>query len=519
MTLNELKTQLCQKYQIDCFLSLNDLEGQPSSTLYRQLSPLYQEAYDNNYRFVFFNFAPVQQTTLNHLVSVIDSIDISRYFVLVLTNQNSTVDYFSSLDSPIVTQVVDNMILAAPTKTADPLFANNSLCARAWAGIHIMPGGEARPCCDYQENIVDTQGQTYNIKTATASEIMSSGYMNQVRAEFRQGKTPRGCVSCLRAEASGGQSKRMLTPYKLENIHGYIDWESDCVDRWPRFVGGHLGNLCNLKCRICNPAFSSSIAVEELSQSADAKKTLAYKLLVDNNWSKDDSFWKTLKNNVPHVCNFEFIGGEPLLLKSNLDFMQYLLDTGYSTNSIFEFITNGTQFPDIFEQASQFKRLTITVSIDNIGDRFEFERSGAVWSDVEKNIDRFLKVKSLGQSLKLGICVTVNIQNVLYLPELIAWIQSKGIDHYFYNILSDPYQLSLNQLTPVAKTLVLEKLINANLAPVDQQRLEYIINLVKLSRTSSGNEFCQFIRSKDQIRQESFLNTHKEIAEAMGYVL
>jgi hypothetical protein len=199
--------------------------------------------------------------------------------------------------------------------------------------------------------------------------------------------------------------------------------------------------------------------------------------------------------------------------------MQYLVDTGHSTNSIFEFITNGTQFPDIFDQASHFKRLTVTVSIDNTGDRFEFERSGAVWKDVEKNIDRFLKVKSTGQSLKLGICITVNIQNVLYLPELIAWIRGKGIDHYFYNILSDPYQLSLNQLTPTAKKLVLERLINANLSPIDQQRLEYIINLVKLSRTSSGDEFCRFIRSKDQIRQESFLNTHKEIAEAMGYVL
>ena len=203
----------------------------------------------------------------------------------------------------------------------------------------------------------------------------------------------------------------------------------------------------------------------------------------------------------------------------NLNFMQYLIDTGQSKHAIFEFITNGTQYPAILDQASEFRRLTITISIDNTGPRFEYERSGANWELVEKNVDRFIANKNKNKSLKIGVCITINIQNVFYLPELVKWINHKKIDHYYYNFLNGPDYFCINDLTPTAKKLVLGKLESAVLLPADRKKLDYIINRLHRSSTSDGSEFCRYMREKDIIRNENFSISHPEIANAMGYVL
>jgi sulfatase maturation enzyme AslB (radical SAM superfamily) len=226
-----------------------------------------------------------------------------------------------------------------------------------------------------------------------------------------------------------------------------------------------------------------------------------------------------LKLQADQVCNFEFLGGEPLLLKENLEFMQWLIDQGHSHRAIFEFVTNGTQYPAIFDQAGEFRRLTVTISIDNIADRFEYERAGADWNTVSSNVKKFVACKQHNPSLQIGICITVNIQNVLYLPELINWIREQGIDHYYFNVLVSPEYLSIDHLTGQAKQLVLEKLTKANLSAVDLDRLQYIVQRVIECVGSDGKIFCQKMQAKDQQRNENFILTHSEIAQAMGFVL
>jgi MoaA/NifB/PqqE/SkfB family radical SAM enzyme len=267
--------------------------------------------------------------------------------------------------------------------------------------------------------------------------------------------------------------------------------------------------------------YSSTIAVEVSKHGNTAEeKTKAYQLLQDSNWAKNyQTFWPMLKKYTPQISNFEILGGEPLMWPENLNFMQYLIDSGQSKQAIFEFITNGTQYPAILDQAGEFRRLTITVSIDNIGTRFEYERSGADWALVEHNINRFVANKNQNKSLRIGVCITVNIQNVFYLPELIGWLNDKKIDHYYYNFLNFPDYLCIDRLTPIAKQLVLDKLKSTELLPKDRTKLDYIVNRLQDIPTSDGGKFCQYMKEKDRIRNENFSISHKEIANAMGYVL
>ena len=82
-------------------LWIEDLEHQPSSTLYKTLMPHYKPVYGNTDRFIFYNFSPVQRSTLDHIVNILQYIDISPWFISVITNQPDTQEYFESLVEPI----------------------------------------------------------------------------------------------------------------------------------------------------------------------------------------------------------------------------------------------------------------------------------------------------------------------------------------------------------------------------------------------------------------------------------
>ena len=518
--LDHLKKQLESKYKIDCYIFLEDLEQAPSSTLYSTLAPWIKSEYSDDYRFVLFNFKLLDNDILTHVSSILSYLDISPYFIQVITDQESTTAYFQNLVEPIQVLKFDAHYRPGTSNNVIPLFNNDrKMCAHAWVGLHVDPGGTTRLCCEYTDTIKDDQGTEFNIRQNSITEILDSQYLKSVRDIFRKNMLPDGCNRCAIAEKQQGISKRMLTPYKLENVYGYINWESDRVDDHLSFIGGHLGNLCNLKCRICSPVYSSSIAIEQLNQlPKDSRKTHpVYSMLSENSWANtSDAFWAQIKTLVPKVRNFEILGGEPLLIKENIEFMEWLIEQGHSQDVIFEFTTNGTVYPKVFDSIEKFKRLTLTISVDNIGPMFEVERHGITWQEFEKNFDKFLMCRNKNESVKIGISISVNIQNVLYLPELVQWLESKGIDHYFYNWVDTPSWLSIRSLTPAAKNLVLQKLQNCNLSSEHRDRLQYVVNRIKLSQTSDGMEFCKEVAILDNLRKQNFAETHKEIAIAMG---
>jgi len=517
----QLKSDLSKQYKVDCWIFLEDLEHSPSSTFYKTLVSFQQTAYNNNYRFILCNAKPLQPATLDHVASIINYLDISPYFVEIYTNQHQTADFFRSLTSPITvhqTQVTRTDVLCLDTI---PLFnANKKMCAHAWAGLHVWTDGTAGVCCDYKGTITDPDGVPYNIKQHSIETIVSSDYMSNVRDQMRNNIDPVGCANCTKREQMGVDSRRTLSSYRLENIWGLIDWESNDVSNNLRYVGGHLGNLCNLKCRICDPSFSSTVAAEQLSQipQDQRKQHPAYQWTENTSWAKKkNEFWDSLKQRAGQIKVFEFLGGEPLMLKQNLDFMQYLIDQGHSQDCIFDITTNGTLCPDIFKQVDQFKRLVVTVSIDNVGEKFNYERKGADWDLVVANLDQFKQIRSANSKLKIGVCVTVNIQNVFYLPELIEWIDRQQFDHYYLNLLTHPEYLSVSNLTEQARLMTLNKLSQWKFNNEARKKIQSVLCLLQEQKYSDNTTFIQEMKQKDHWRNENFSSTHKEIAKAMGY--
>ena len=177
--------------------------------------------------------------------------------------------------------------------------------------------------------------------------------------------------------------------------------------------------------------------------------------------------------------------------------------------------TNGTVFPEQHELWQHFKHVEVAFSIDNTNDRFEYERYGAKWSEVQENLNRMYALKSRKFSVQL--CLTVNVQNVYYLPEICAWIDTQQFDHVFYNMLHDPWHMCISRMTKEAQALVISRLHEHTFNYKQRAEMLRIIKFIENGEGSDGLEFLRKMQQTDEYRNQSFLTTHTEIAQAMGY--
>jgi MoaA/NifB/PqqE/SkfB family radical SAM enzyme len=395
------------------------------------------------------------------------------------------------------------------------------ICILPWISIETSPIGTARPCCLAKDEITyhDDLGieQKYNLNTHTLEEIYHSKYMQLLRRDFLYGHKPTTCQRCWDEEAAGRTSKRINSKIRLKEYVGQIEFHNLDPDQlW--FIDLKLGNICNLKCRICGSWSSSKWAKEEIDYipGIDRKTHLAYTYLKDGAWPRENpQFWDNLKTLLPNIKYFEFTGGEPFLIEQHFELLRYAVETGDSVHIEIHYNTNGTVFPEQAELWANFKHVEIAFSIDNMGPRFEYERYGAEWDLVQANIAKFTALRS--SKISTQLCTTMNIQNVYYLPELCDWISTQTFDHVYFNMLHDPWHMCISRMTTAAKELVIDRLTSHEFTPKFKAEVLRIVQFIKNGEGSNGAEFLQKMQTTDQYRKQSFLDTHEEIAKAMGY--
>lgn len=399
------------------------------------------------------------------------------------------------------------------------------ICMLPWISIETSPTGTARPCCLAVDEITQPDGTKYLLRENSLEEIYHSEYMQDLRKDFLAGNKPSTCQRCWDEEAAGRTSKRMNSRVRLKEYYDSVDWNNLNPDQlW--FIDLKLGNICNLKCRICGSWSSSKWAQEEINyvdqeyqlvgMPYDRKTHLAYKFLQDGAWPRESEvFWDNLKTLLPNIKYLEFTGGEPFLIEQHFDLLRYAVEHDYAKNIEIHYNTNGTVFPDSHELWSHFKHVEIAFSIDNTEARFEYERYGADWLEVQENINKFNQLRN--SKLSTQICLTVNVQNVYYLPELCDWLAAHTFNHVYFNMLHDPWHMCIGKMTPEAQAIVIARLSSHNFTPKYRAEILRIIKFIENGQGSDGKEFLRKMQLTDEYRKQSFLDTHPEIARAMGY--
>ena len=393
-----------------------------------------------------------------------------------------------------------------------------TICMLPWISIEASPTGTARPCCLAREDIVGIDLRQHTLEDAYKSE-----YMQTLRQQMRAGERPATCKLCWDEEAAGRDSKRIHSRVRLKELYPQVDWANDTPDQlW--FVDLKLGNICNLKCRICGSWSSSKWAAEELDympKGFNKKEHIAYKWLKQGKWPEESpAFWDNLRQLLPHIKYFEFTGGEPWMIQEHWDLLKYAVETGDSKHIDIHYNTNATQsLGQRTEVWKHFGRVDIAFSVDNVGDRFEYERYGANWEKANDIIAMTHFTRDIDcPNITTQLCFTVNIQNVYYLDELLAWADTQKFNSIYFNMMHSPYELSIAYMTPAAKDLVLNKLKTVFWkSTFYQQEINNIIKFIEQGPGSDGKEFLFKMQRTDAYRKQNFMDTHPEIAEAMGY--
>ena len=140
---------------------------------------------------------------------------------------------------------------------------HDTFCVLPWISLEASPIGTVRPCCLADDEILDNAGNKFELSTADFADIQNSRHMRQLRQQFLDSEQPQTCRKCWSEERSGRTSKRMHTLDRLKHMGISDDWTADAKPLM--FLDLKLGNICNLKCRICGSWSSSQFATEELA--------------------------------------------------------------------------------------------------------------------------------------------------------------------------------------------------------------------------------------------------------------
>lgn len=521
---------LRQTRQVLLEVDLNEANRQPHSWLWQKISPVYRPAFDPDQLILCSFQGVVDQDLLDHLQKILAQCDISNNFVLVVTDdlsfgQKSRMAQIHSTDVvPIAHQLV-RFLSGQPQESRCTTFAlPDTMCIAPWARLEISADGTYKPCCAISVPIKDDRGQPMTVYEHGLDQVYHSDFLRDLRHQLRQGHKPSACTQCWRDESMGRQSIRQHVFWDLKNEQFNLDWD---IESTKNLRSWHLslGNTCNLKCRTCGPGASSQWAVEIINSldKADRKSSKVKQQLKKAGWaeSTDLQVWKDIENTHHHVTELRFTGGEPMLLRRQFDLVEHISTTPRANKIDLVYTTNGTHIlpKDFVAVLGSYKSVSISLSIDDIGARFEYQRSGASWDLVQKNVQWYAALKSRLNNYTLKTNCTVSIMNVFYLPEFVDWLEDQCFDFVRLNVLYHPRALSISSVTKELQTACVQRLVSRSYPSHIQDQIDSITTTLRCAEVSDGQEFCDYVRVIDQRRKENYAEHHPEVANLMNYQL
>jgi hypothetical protein len=295
-------------------------------------------------------------------------------------------------------------------------------------------GGEIQVCCtaeEFHHAITDDNGKPFSIKDSpSVDSVMNSMFMKQVRRDLLSGKFPELCKRCVITESHGGTSRRVTENVKMAER---MDLQ-ELVDRTEpdgtipvdiRTADYRLGNVCNLKCRMCHPASSSQWLQDwnDVKPNDEKLPPDLVKRYSHYDWVDQEAVANDLRMKVPHLEFLHFAGGEPLFGPRMADFLEICIDSGRASQIILSYNTNLTRVPDRVKALwPRFKEVRLLCSVEGIGPLNEYIRPPSRWAAIDQNIRRLdAEAKDLHIS-EIMLSTTVQAYNMLHLDQLYDYV-------------------------------------------------------------------------------------------------
>jgi MoaA/NifB/PqqE/SkfB family radical SAM enzyme len=312
-----------------------------------------------------------------------------------------------------------------------------------------------------------------------------------------------GCQACYNAEDSGIESRRQGSKKLYEEY--YKDTNTELSG--PTGIDYSVGNLCNLKCVICGPQNSSQWVpdYQKLHPTVD---------IVSFQYKKNEQLEITdadLLRNIKHV-HFHG-GGEPLLSDNHVRLLQKIQEVkGLSDVRVF-YNTNATQTvsDEILQLWEKCRLIELYFSVDDIGTRFDYQRTGANWNKVNSTLDWFYA--NMPHNHMFNVNCTWSYLNFFYLDEVWDWWNK----NFSSNRYGDPTNLIFQKAVGEFGLNHLSKTSHETLQNKFQGYNE-LLRLTQFLKTSDQphDSFWKNISALDQIRSTDFRAANPEWSKLLS---
>ena len=397
-----------------------------------------------------------------------------------------------------------------------------------FTGLATREDGAVKVCC--------RSHPVGYIQDQSLEEIWNNDVMQQIRKQVLNNERPAECAPCFNLEDQGVESLRQ------RHIAGVIPEAR--INLYPNAVSTmrkdytmpfeiptieiKMNNLCNLKCRMCNPMDSTSWNDwQEVEEHYKKEDNFLVKKIIDLNLKNKpfldsfvdtDNWWSSFEKLLPYFRRVEFAGGEPLMDPTHYKILDMLAPYGdqieikYATNLTMLGKSNRT----IWEYWPKFKSVAVNVSIDGIGDSYEYVRGNASWSELVNNIRQIQTIPNVSRIVG---AVAVQVSNVLILDKMIElFLDDLGIVFYT-NMVNYPNVLSAQVLPGPLKNIAITRLLNVQdrlasfklvekhpmLLDLTRGQITGVINYLSSNNQSNKWQECiEFNHKLDATRNQCF---------------
>ena len=343
-----------------------------------------------------------------------------------------------------------------------------TFCMHPFTGLATREDGAIKVCCRSQP--------IGWIQEESLESAWNNKKIIEVRRQVLAGERPDVCKPCFDLEDQGVESLRQrhikglipearinLYPNTLDNLREdyTMPFEFPTMEI-------KLNNLCNLKCRMCNPLDSTSW------QDWDEVKPFYEK---ENNYlvptvaklvrkpgqyigpfDDTDNWWASFEKLLPYFRRVEFAGGEPLMDPQHYKILDMLKPYGHQIE--LKYATNGTTLGiskgrTIHDYWPYFRSIAVNVSIDGIHSVYDYIRSNSNFSTIEENIKVFQSFPNVSRVVG---AFTAQALNILQAAECIDYFINRMNIIFYSHRVSYPNVLSAQVLPQELKDLAISRL-------------------------------------------------------------
>ena len=306
-------------------------------------------------------------------------------------------------------------------------------CDKPFNHNYIHTNGKFRLCCTTIQDIyTDNNYNLFNAGKHSVNDYWNSNRMKEIRKNMIAGKQTRDCIKCYQQEKNGIASLRSTNG--MENF--IKNTKADGTYTKPASTMQiQMGNICNLKCKMCSQMYSHMNGLELLEIGKEDPDWLHWvkeqganvnnwtnELGIKQEWYKNKEFKLQMFEHISqNITDLNVIGGEPTLIPEFYEMFEYCDKQNTLGDKSVTLVTNLTNTnPRMTKWLPKLRKWRIWASVDGVAERTEYIRYPSQWKIILKSLDFY---KNLAKESNGGITLSPAVQllNVDQLDDIIKW--------------------------------------------------------------------------------------------------